>query len=184
MIKEIITSEIHYKNLTFMKKSLTFLVSAVATFAGVGISFNRSALAIEPMINLFTFEKVIATVRIGTIIVKQEERWVTEGGIRGGCPENDGQGCTPSKPGKEVLRQVANITAILGIPNCPNRSHLEGSVVVKYTNGQAYITRTHILDANNEGKDWEVAKWTIPGYFGDPRQGNVNVDVSARCVNH
>ncbi len=167
-----------------MKNSLTIVASIITTFTFVEILCSNSALAIEPMSNLFTFGKVIATVRIGTIIVKQEERWVTEGGIRGGCPENDGQGCTPSKPGKEVLRQVANITAILGIPNCPNRSHLEGSVVVKYTNGQAYITRTHILNANNEGKDWEVAKWTIPGYFGDPRQGNVNVDVSARCVNH
>jgi hypothetical protein len=72
----------------------------------------------------------------------------------------------------------------MGAPNCPNRSHLEGSVVVKYTNGAAYITRTYTLDANNEGKEMIVAKWTIPGYFGNPNEGKVNVDVSARCVNH
>jgi hypothetical protein len=47
MIKDIIASRTYYKNLTFMKKSLTFVVSAVATFAAVGISCNRSALAFE-----------------------------------------------------------------------------------------------------------------------------------------
>jgi hypothetical protein len=167
-----------------MKNSLTIVASIITTFTSVEMLYSSSALAIEPMSNVFKFDKVIATVRIGTIFVNQEERWVTEGGIRGGCGENAGQGCWSSKPGKEVLRQVADITAFMGAPNCPNRSHLEGSVVVKYTNGEAHITRTYTLDANNEGKEMIVAKWTIPGYFGNPNEGKVNVDVSARCVNH
>ena len=128
----------------------------------------------------FRFNKHIGEVWVGDItVLRGNIRGTTINSSNCGGQDNACAGPFSSSWQGEGTR----ISVPLGIPSCPNQYHAEGSVTVKYTNGNAYITRIYSISADNEGRSVNPS-WDVRGYYGNPSQGRINVDTSVQCVYH
>lgn len=129
-------------------------------------------------LTIFSFNKHSNHIWIGDIRVEQGVmKYQETGGIPG---SRYGSSATTWRT---VTGEAVKITGHFGIPRCPNRYHTEGSIVVKYTNDDAYVTRTFEINRQNEDK-FVYPEWTVGGYYGDPDEGEVTIETTLECVCH
>lgn len=128
-----------------------------------------SPIALANDVETFSFQKNIASVWVGDVTIEQ-------GIISGRSPSaSDGY--------SHWEAEGAQITINIRTPRCRNQFHTEGSVTVKYTNGEAKITRTIEISSVQEDKNL-TRSWSVRGYYGNPTNGRVNVITNVTCVHH
>lgn len=128
-----------------------------------------SPIALANDVETFSFKKKIGSVWVDNVTVEQ--------GIISGT--------SPSASDGYIHWQAegAQISMNIRTPRCPNQYHTEGSVTVKYTNGEAKITRTLKIGSLQEDKNL-TPSWTVRGNYGNPTNGRINVITNVTCVHH
>lgn len=129
-----------------------------------------SPIALANEIATFSFQKKIGSVWVDNVTVEQ--------GIISGTTLIPDFGDYSRWEG-----EGAKITMNVRTPRCPNQYHTEGSVTVKYTNGEARITRTIPITSLQEDENL-AGSWTVRGNYGNPTNGRVNVTTNVTCVHH
>ncbi|MEZ2251274.1 hypothetical protein [Microcoleus sp.] len=128
-----------------------------------------SPIALANDVETFSFKKNIGSVWVGDVTIEQ-------GIISGRSPSASGGYINWTAEG-------AQITMNIRTPRCRNQFHTEGSVIVKYTNGEAKITRT--LEIGSLQEDTNLTpSWTVRGNYGNPTNGRINVITNVTCVHH
>jgi hypothetical protein len=127
----------------------------------------------------FSFNKFVSDVWVGEISVEQG---VMAGKTYNSCDYSGGGSCA-GPYSSSWTAEATKISVPLSIPSCPNQYHTEGKVTIKYTNGEAHITKTYQINRDNEGIK-ATPSWTTPGYYGNPSDGHINVSGQVSCVYH
>lgn len=128
-----------------------------------------SPIALANEVETFSFQKKIGSVWVDNVTVEQ-------GIISGRSPSaSDGY--------SHWQAEGAQISMNIRTPRCPNQYHTEGSVTVKYTNGEAKITRSLKIGSLQEDKKL-TPSWTVRGNYGNPTNGSINVITNVTCVHH
>ena len=148
-----------------------------------GLTSFASFLSLIPKVSandiaLFTFKRYSNRIWIEDIRVEQGVMDYQENG--GISSSYSGSGATAWRT---VTGEAIKIIGNFGIPKCRNQYHTEGSIVVKYTNGNAYVTRSLRIDRYNQDK-FINSTWTVGGYYGDPDDGKIEVETTLNCVYH
>lgn len=129
-----------------------------------------SPIALANEVETFSFQKNIGSVWVGNVTV--------EHGIISGTTRIPDFGDY-----NHWEAEGARITMNIRTPRCRNQFHTEGSVTVKYTNGEAKITRTIEITSLEEDGNL-TPSWTVRGNYGNPTNGRVNVITNVTCVHH
>ena len=128
-----------------------------------------SPIALANEAETFSFQKNVGSVWVGDVSVEQ-------GIISGTSPSASGGYSHWKAEGTQITMNIRT-------PKCPNQFHTEGSVTVRYTNGEAKITRTFKIGSLQEDGNF-TPSWTVRGYYGNPTDGEVNVSSNVTCVHH
>jgi len=162
--------------------------------AACGIAVLTSASILGAQVafastDTFSFRRAIGSVWVGDVTVTQDmfnHHYPAQPGsnsLGGGRNTSSLPSMSPPTPARDVAEPGVLIQASLHLPTCSSGAHTEGQVVVRYTNGDAYITRTYSVNRDNEGQRVNP-EWFVWGYYGEPANGNVNVETQVSCVNH
>jgi hypothetical protein len=73
----------------------------------------------------------------------------------------------------------------VGVGSCPNQYHIKHDVTLTFRGpGNGWFKRGGTLEGSNIEKQDTQLVFTAYGYYGNPGNGNVNIDVTGSCVYH